>query len=906
METLNAVVATRLLPPRVSRCSIPRTTLLHSLHAVRHSRLVLLTAPAGYGKTNVMAQWRQRLLADGARVAWLALAAEDDDPRQLCARLEASLRQAGVQPRRAGAAPFPDGAGPAALLPALAALVALLDGVPGEVYLMLDGFDHLRQPATLAFLQDLLRARLPHLHLVATARGSTGLALARLRAGRELAEFGSAALAFTLAETLAFVGQRADGCTPGDSAQAAIDTAVGLHELTEGWPAGLELAAAWPDTAGPLQCGWQAPASLQAYWREEVTATLAPALLDFLQRIAVPRQVDAALAAQLTGAADAGQQLAQIAARGLFLDAVPGHAEGGWYRLHPLFRSHLLHELACAGPAGLPALHVRTAAWLARHGQPAGAIAHALQGDDFECVQALVAANAAQLPGMHPLREFLQWADRIAPARLAAHPALLLAAAWACVVSARPRQAEHWIRQWEASAAHGAALRGIDAERHATVMRATIAAQRDDLPRTQALLDTLHGKPAGNPELELVRMSLGLRCAATLGQPARSRAPFRAAAQPGATELGLLGGAMMAMMAWQEGNAYEALRLGRQVLALAQQAYGRRSIAASVCAVPVAAALYEQDRIDMASEVLAGPLQTLRTGTPDVLIEAGLCHARLQWLAGARQEALAELAEAEAMFHRRGLPRGVARMVAERQRIVLAGKDLRHAQRLQGALDELERHHAGTAPRDQEIAALAALGRARLALAAGEPASALAALVPMRGLAIVTVREPLMASADLLQAAALDTLYRSDEAAASLQAALAAGERLGLVRTFADEGACVQALLDRAAPCGTEYLARLRAASAPAAVAIPAMSQPSPPPKPLPPADAGKGRQLTRREREILALLEQSMSNKRIALALNLSVDTVKWNLRQIYAKLEVSRRYDAILVARSAARHAD
>lgn len=174
----------------------------------------------------------------------------------------------------------------------------------------------------------------------------------------------------------------------------------------------------------------------------------------------------------------------------------------------------------------------------------------------------------------------------------------------------------------------------------------------------------------------------------------------------------------------------------------------------------------------------------------------------------------------------------------------------------------------------------------------------------MRGLAIVAVREPLIATADLLHAAALDALYRADGAAASLQAALAAGERLGLVRTFADEGAGVQALLERAAPHGTEYVARLRAAAVPAAMASPAMPQPAPPAT-LPPADAGKGRQLTRREREILALREQSMSNKRIALALNLSVDTVKWNLRKIYAKLDVSRRHDAILVARSAARRA-
>ncbi|MFS8978153.1 LuxR C-terminal-related transcriptional regulator [Cupriavidus necator] len=905
------------MPPRLSRRSLVREALVQRLHDARHCRLLLLTAAAGYGKTTVMAQWRQRLLAEGARVAWLTLAPADDDPCQLCISLEASLQQAGVRLCRSGPGPVHDPAHPAALLPAF---VGRLGAVPGEVYLMLDGLDHLRGPATLEFLQELLRARLPHLHLVGAGRAASSLALARLRASCDLAEIGSAELAFSLGEILAFVGKRMTArCARKESAQAAVDTAVVLQEITEGWPAGLELVAASLAPAGEPAWPYQQPAALHGYWQEEVTAGLPPALLDFMRRSAVPQRIHPGLAAQLTGCAQAPAQLEQIVAQGLFLqrvdaggaapDARRAQTGDGWYRFHPLFRAHLLHTLACDTDAGMAALHGQAAAWLAQHGKGPEAIGHALQSGDFDRVLELVRATAAHLPGVSPLREFLHWSDGIAPARLASHPALLLAAAWACVVSVRPHDAERWIRQWRASAGPD-----VDTEPQAAMMRATIAMHQDDLPRTQALLDTVRDKPLGNPALEQIRMSLGLRCGIMLGCEPRSHAPYRAAVQAGATELALMAVGMLALAAWAEGNAYETLRLGTQVLASAQRAYGRRSIAASICAVPMAAALYEQDRIAEASEVLAGRLQTLRTGTPDVLIEAALCHARLQWLAGARHEALAELAEAEAMFHRRGLPRGVACMMAERLRLALAGNDLRHAQRLQAGLDELARQYPGDAPRDQGIGVVAALARARLALALGEPARALPALDAVHASRTASIREALMVTADLLQAIALDALYRPNESAQYLESALAAGERLGLARTFLDEGERLLGLLAGLARSGTAqreaYLARLCGGCAEVTGRQPAASSGAPaiphaatPPAVLPPADTGKGRLLTPREREILALLEQSMSNKRIALALNLSVDTVKWNLRQIYAKLNVSRRYDAILVARSAAR---
>lgn len=878
------------MPPRLSQRLVPRDALVQHLHAARHCRLTLLCAPGGYGKSIALAQWRKRLVAEGARVAWLTLGAEDDSPHAFCASLHASFRQAGLSLRWQPSASVDAGT-------VVRDLVGALAGAAGELYLMLDEADHLRQHATLAVLQSLLDAPLPDLHVVAATRRECALALGRLQGAGELNTAGHAELAFSLVETQAFLERRASAlCRAGG---AALDAAVWLHEGTEGWAAGLELVSG---QSGPhlTACGTDpvpCPPALQDYVEEAVLPDVPEDLLHWAAQVSLLRRFNAELATHVTGDPDAAGRVAKVRQLGLFLQPEMAPATHGWWRLHAQFGAALrLRRAAYLRDAG--ELHRRAATWLAQAGHVSDALPHAMLCADDAPVIAVLSAVAPDLPAVSQLREFLRWLERRPAGRAIDHPLLWLTAAWACVVSARPQEALDWLQRWQVS---GACDAGTIA-RHAGLITATIAVQRDDLPGALAIFQALPDGPMGGPALEHMRMALAARCGGIAGR----RAPHVAPARGDASELALMRSGTAAVAAWLEGHAREALRLGSEALAAAERAHGWRSIAACLCAVPVACALYEQDQPQLARERLAGRFGLVRFATPDVLIEAALCRARLLACGDAVHDALAGLAEAESVLQRRGLPRGVAWMLAEQVRLALSVHDRRHAARLQEALDDLPRCHVTDNPRDHEIAAAAALSRARVLLAAANPEQALVALETCRSRAEACGKARVVACAELLQALAYDDLGQASTARTSLASALAAGERLGLVRTFADEGERVRKLLTHAAreaPGGhagrlavswqsettREPASQAGAAQPAAAVAGPGQ------------IGSALGHVLTRREREILALLEQSMTNKHIALVLNLSVDTVKWNMRQIFSKLGVSRRYDAILKARSA-----
>ncbi|CAG2146644.1 HTH-type transcriptional regulator MalT [Cupriavidus yeoncheonensis] len=892
-------LATRFVPPRLSQRLVPRDALVQHLHAARHCRLTLLCAPAGYGKSIAMAQWRKRLVAEGARVAWLTLGAEDDSPHALCASLHASFRQAGLALRWQPSASVDAGT-------VVRDLIGALAGAAGELYLMLDEADHLRRPAALAVLQSLLDAPLPDLHVVVAARRECALALGRLQGAGQLNAAGHAELAFSLAETQAFLARRANA--PCRAGGAALDAAVWLHEDTEGWAAGLELIAgqSGPHLADggtdPVPC----PPALQDYVNEAVLPDVPEDLLHWAAQVSLLRRFNAALAAHVTGDPDSTGRLAQARQLGLFLQPERAPGGHGWWRLHAQFGAALRRRRA-AYLRDAAELHRRAATWLAQAGHVADALPHAMLCADDAPVIAVLGAVAPDLPAVSQLREFLRWLERRPAGRAIDHPLLWLTAAWACVVSARPREALDWLRRWQES---GAGDAGTIA-RHAGLITATLAVQRDDLPGALAIFQALPDGPMGGPALEHMRMALAARCGSIAGR----RAPPVAPARGDTSELALMRSGTAAATAWLEGHAREALRLGSQALAAAERAHGWRSIAACLCAVTVASALYEQDQPHLARERLAGRFGLVRFATPDVLIEAALCRARLQACGDAVHEALAGLAEAESVFHQRGLPRGVAWMLAEQVRLALSVDDRRHAARLQEALDDLSRCHVADHPRDHEIAAAAALSRARAMLAASDPGQALVSLETCRSHAEACGKARLVACAELLQALAHEDLGQAGAARTSLASALAAGERLGLVRTFADEGERVRNLLTHAAreaPGGhagrlaVSWQAGTTRDTTSGTTREPASQADAPPPAPLvaSPGQIGSalGNVLTRREREILALLEQSMTNKHIALVLNLSVDTVKWNMRQIFSKLGVSRRYDAILKARSAA----
>ncbi len=348
----------------------------------------------------------------------------------------------------------------------------------------------------------------------------------------------------------------------------------------------------------------------------------------------------------------------------------------------------------------------------------------------------------------------------------------------------------------------------------------------------------------------------------------------------------------------------EAERYAAPVLSLAEAAHGRRSITACTCAAILAEVQYEQNRIDDARESLVNRLDMLSFSVPACTYSAALVHARLQLLQESPRTALDYLDKRAQHFRVRRLDRGIALMLAEQIRIVVLGDDWqrgewRHGQMLQSELDELAAYRPRVKARDREIVAIAAFSRARLAQASQAPEAVLAALEEVLGIGQALGRGALLVKANLLKGQALMQLGKHDEAQLCLTQALQDAYALGLLRTLLDEGpaACgllgsIKGLPGKALEVYQQQLCAAFDLPAPGSASHASANAPAPA------AEVA----LTKREEDILNLLEQSMPNKRIARTLNISDQTVKWNLRNIFMKFGVSSRYEAIIIARKRA----
>jgi len=297
---------------------------------------------------------------------------------------------------------------------------------------------------------------------------------------------------------------------------------------------------------------------------------------------------------------------------------------------------------------------------------------------------------------------------------------------------------------------------------------------------------------------------------------------------------------------------------------------------------------------------LANRMGVMQASMPPVMLFAALPHARLELLQGTPDTALAFLESQVAHARGLGLDRVVAYMLAEQVRILLDKGERARAADASAPLNELGEVHREADGSRAEIPAVAALARARVALAGNDPKGALAALAVARDFGQRYGRGRTLLMVQLLSALAWDDLKREDETSACLVDAVQAGARHGFVRSFLDEGPRMGVLLarsrgdprlDEAAVAHLDdVLGRFESAN-PSLHAKAAASGGA--------ASAPPDVKLTPRELEILSLVSQAMSNKRIALTLNISLDTVKWNVRNILTKLGLSSRYDAMTWAR-------
>lgn len=906
LTTPPSVDGSKLMPPRSAWRTLQRSALVARLLDARRLRCTVVQGPAGFGKTTLLALWRQALLPLGFDVAWLSLAAGDDALPCFIDGLLASLAE--VDPALVHeAADLAAAACDAHGVERLAiGLVRRMAEHPRDLVLVLDDVHQLGNPLILEALQWLLDNAPPRLHLAFGSRHTLPLAMDRLQAQQQLLALGPSDLRFTSAEADEFLRQQLGEIDARTTRQ--------LHAQADGWAAGLQLLAAdlRARRRTPVRPG-QAPAQLPTpmqlrdagafarYFDQEVLAALtAPEVQMLVSASACSRfcaPLLAALVDQPDGLAQAAALLQHLQTDNLFIGEIDGLPGERWYRLHPLLREALLARFQAREADARQLLHGRAWAWLRVHGPIEDAIGHA--------VHAGAAAEAADLIERHA-QALIVRGER---SKLFELVALLPPALVRGRIKLRLWLARSQLQQREIDAcAAGVAQLALDIpsgdlhDRYALAMlQTTLAVQRDDTASALAVLPQLLDAPPGTDAFAIGgRNNLLSWLYMHRGEFERARRVQLDAPPPlvgGVPLLGtpagsLQGRCLVGLSYALEGQMAQAERTYRAVLREAAHC-GRTGVdPAALATALLGDVLYERNDLQAARALLEARIDVLeRVSIPDSVLRVFRVLAACQSLAGHPQEALAWMDRLEDYALRHRLDRLLAHALADRTLLHLIGGGHGAAQAtLQRLVDLQGRHAAAGASALGEIDELTQRVQVRWLIAVGDLEAAAARLAPLTALCEARGRWRSVVQLRLQRAIVDARCDRPQAAADHVVAALQQGHRLGLLRTLIDAGRGSRGLIGGVArtrpldPVLAFYAEQLLATRTPAAAGPAAAASP--------PALAEA---FNERELDVLRLLAQAMPNKKIARVLALSPETVKWYLSRIYAKLQVSGRDEAV-----------
>jgi LuxR family maltose regulon positive regulatory protein len=913
------LLTTKLFVPRPRPDLVPRPRLLARLDAgLDADRCSLLSAPAGAGKTSLLAAWLDRL---DRPVAWLTLDERDQDAGQVLRYLVAALQTIAPACGRGVLAWFEVPRPPPPEV-VLTALVNDLVALPDPGLLVLDDYHLVRDPAVHAAVAFLVDHLPPTLHLVIASREDPPLPLPRLRAGHQLAELRAADLGFSVEEAAAFLGASM-------GLRLEREQVAALVERTEGWAAGLQLAGLAlrdrPDPAAFVAAFAGGHRLVADYLTAEVLDRQPAPTRRFLLATGVLDRLCAPLCdALLASDADApdaaspasgGSQgvLEELERTNLFL--VPLDDERVWFRYHHLFADALRARLAReAGPGAAATLHRRASAWFGREGLLPEAIGHALTGDAAEDAATWLAALMPTLFATMSIHQTLAaWLAALPEPVVRARPLLCLAQAWLLIHRVELEPAATWID----AAARALPAADDDARPARGAVAATRAYMATVVPDTapdhaigwaERALDDL--APDDVAFRGIAGISLG-QAALALGQLDRAERAFAEVAAA-TRAAGLVQGSLTATT--QQVNVQRLRGARRQALAT-----GRAALAwASEHVVPstvgrlrtvLAELLLDEDdltaALPLATEGLAAPREF--GNAPPLVLLASLPLVRLRLTQGDAAAAGAVLAEVRPLVQHGPFAMVAQLLEAAEARVRLALGDGAAAVAWASAvawaapvapmaLADMLRfgaagvEAAGVTPARILVVQGRTTGDAVLLRQAERHLEAAWRLADRHGLGWLRLRvlilRALLADAQGDRAAALGTLA----------AAVAQAEPEGVIRPFVDEGEPMAALL-------VELRGAARDGREPAGGVSPAFLGTllgAFPGQEAGPRRTGLVEPLTERELEVLRLLAAGRSNAEMAAELFVEQSTVKTHLIHLYSKLGVHRRTQAVARARA------
>ncbi|MCA1699486.1 MAG: LuxR C-terminal-related transcriptional regulator [Actinobacteria bacterium] len=412
------LMAAKLAPPRVRPGVVARPRLIDALDAGASCAVTVVCAPAGYGKTLLVAAWcADRAKRGAAPVAWLSLATTENDPGLLLRYLIGALRRADVEVgERAAMMVQVPGASPLACMHSLLNDLAAL---PQRPTLVLDDYHVITEPVCHELMAMLVDHGDRVLRVMFCTQAEPPIALGSLRAAGQLSELRAHDLRFSVREAAELVRRAGDGL------QLDHDTVAMLAARTEGWAAGLYLAALWLRGRGGQQADAQRFGGdnrhVVDYLSEAVLARLDDGTREFLLKTSIVDRLCTSLCEALIGHSATGV-LEQIERSNLFVVALDDSRR--WYRYHHLFGRMLRSELMRRCPDGVSVLHRRASAWYRRTGLITEAIEHARQAGDLDDVAQMICEHWLQIGRRGQLATLRSWLDGFDREQLQRHPEL--------------------------------------------------------------------------------------------------------------------------------------------------------------------------------------------------------------------------------------------------------------------------------------------------------------------------------------------------------------------------------------------------------------------------------------------------------------------------------------------------
>jgi LuxR family maltose regulon positive regulatory protein len=908
----DALLATKLHIPRSRHRLVPRPRLAERLTEAMEGELTVVCAPAGFGKTALLAEWARR---SARPVAWLSLDAGDNDPVRFWRHVAAALAgvREGIGQRLA---PLLGPPSPRSFEAVVTTLVNEFAAAPDEPVLVLDDYHLIESQAVHQSLVFLLEHLPAGLRLAVAGRSDPPLPLARLRALGQLAEIRAAELRFTLEEATALFRDAVGPDLPAEAIAA-------LEARSEGWVAGLQLAAlslrGRTDVAGFVAAFSGSHRYVLDYLAQEVLDRQPEHVRTFLLETSVLDRLCGPLCDVVTGRAGGQQLLEAVERANLFL--IPLDEVRDWWRYHQLFADLLQVRLAEERPERLPELHRAAAGWCDQRGLVDDAVRHALAAGDTAWTARMVERYIGGMPSGGETATVARWLAALPAGLVRDRPRLCVAQAYGAVVAGRADVLEHWLDA--ADRALSAVSAGESAEAEAgrdrddwragwqedvpgmvAALRVDLARLRGDADRTTQLgRQVLTRVPVVDP---LRRFFVDLNLARAdwlrgdLGEAERVLAHLvstvRAAREYYLTmtvcwELGRVQCA--------QGRLGVALATCQQALTIGAEAGNPSLPVLGIAHLGVAAVRYERDELAAALEHATEGMSRVRQLAGTRLEAEGLVVlARIRQALGDQAGALAAVAEAERVGPSPDVVDLFNPAPVERARLLLAQGQLARAAAW-AAAGGLDADDPPSYPREREYLVLA-----RVLLAQGDAERARQLLERLHAAAAAQQRTGSLIELGALRARALAACADQAGALTALAEALTLAWPEGYVRVFADEGDPLAAVLDQviagrrrgsalAAGVPGAYLDRLRAAFRPGE------ARAAPPPGPAAPMTTGLAEPLTDRELEVLGMLAAGLANKQIATELVVALETAKKHVSHILGKLGAANRTQAVARAR-------